>query len=191
MTEMSDPQSTQPSRLLYRALAWIAWLAVVGCMVAIVVIRTTAHTSDFALANAMTALLILATWLILTLALALSRLPRSWWRVALLTPIGVLALFLSVYKFQRFNGEMTPQFAWRWSSSDVGLANVAELGTSRASSSTTTDSITDSTTANLVEGAIAPELLAPRASDFPQYLGKNRDATLPHRAAFLRDYDLA
>lgn len=156
---MSETQSPVPKRAALRALSWIAWFAVVGCVVAIAVIRSTAHASDFAIANALTALLILVSWLMLTLALSLSRLPRSWWRVVLLAPICCLLLFVSAYKFQRFDGELSPQFNWRW-------------GSAGASTSMTSTVISD-------ERAIAPELLAPRWSDFPQYLGKNRDASLP------------
>ncbi|MCA9183433.1 MAG: PQQ-binding-like beta-propeller repeat protein, partial [Planctomycetales bacterium] len=150
-----ETQSPVPKRATLRALSWIPWFAVAGCMVAIVVIRSTAHSSDFAIANALTALLILVSWLMLTLGLSMSRLPRSWWRVALLAPICFLLLFLSAYKFQRFDGELSPQFSWRW-------------GTADASTSMTLDA-----------RKIAPEMFAPRWSDFPQYLGKNRDASIP------------
>ena len=151
---MTETQTLKPSRLR-RARGWIPWLVAFGCVLAIAVMRSTAHALDFAVANVVTAVLTVLAWLMLARALYLSRLPRAWWRVLLLVPIASLLLFLSVYKFQRFNGELSPQFTWRWGSSDASAAMNAGLK------------------------AIVPELLAPRASDFPQYLGKNRDAMLP------------
>ena len=156
---MTETQTPEISRLR-RFLGWIPWLAVVGCVAAIAAIRSTAHAWDFALANALTALLIFVAWMMLTLAVFLSHLPRSWWRVVLLGPIGGLLLFLSTFEFERFNGEMNPQFAWRWSSAEAS----ASMGAAPK--------------------AIRPELLAPRPSDYPQYLGKNRDGTLPHVSIF-------
>lgn len=151
---MSETQSPVPKRAALGILSWIPWFAVVGCVVAIAVIRSTAHASDFAIANALTALLILVSWLMLTLASPCLVCP-TWWRVVLLAPICCLLLFLSAYKFQRFDGELSPQFNWRW-------------GNAGASTSMTSTVTSD-------ERAIAPELLAPRWSDFPQYLGKNQD----------------
>lgn len=149
-----------PARGRFRRwFGWLPWLAAVGSVIAMVVVRSTAHRSDFAVANALTVVLTLVAWLSLALALFMSRLPRAWWRVALLAPLGLLLLFLSLFKFQRFNGEMSPQFTWRWN-------RLATEDNFKAADSNA--------------AGIAAEWLTPRDSDFPQYLGPKRDATVPH-----------
>ena len=116
-------------------------------------------------------------WLALVVALARSPAPRLYWRGMLLAPLILLLIFLAAYRFERFNGELIPQFTLRWTDgmdtrphavqpahiSDP-YANSAELATGAATVSTPSQ--------------IPPPMLAPRESDFPQYLGPNRDAAL-------------
>ncbi len=139
---------------------WLPWIVASGCLLAIVSIRMTAHTSDFAMANVLTTLLTFLAWLSLSLACATSSLPRFIWKILFFSPLAGSVLFLGLFKFERVDGDLTPHFQSRWTTnSRLPALNQAQTEGQ----------------ANL---GIAAELVAPRASDYPQYLGPQRDASL-------------
>jgi outer membrane protein assembly factor BamB len=143
----SSPQTGRIRRML-------PWLAALLIGAAIMPVRGLAQQLDFALGNILTLILGISCWLTLVSALVVSQLPRVVWKLALLLPIVCLAVFLSLFRLERVDGELRPQFVYRWKSLPA---------------------LPDETSAS----EFAAELIAPRESDFPQYLGPNRDATLP------------
>lgn len=153
-------------------LRFAPWIFAVGCLLAVLPIRLSAHTSDFATANILTVILLMLTWIACSIGLAQSSLPRVVPRLVFWGPLVVLACFFTFYKFERVDGELNPQFQYRWSR-ERALSNVeqpagplAELSQSDADASST-------------ESSIAKDLLAPRPTDYPQFLGPNRNAMLP------------
>ncbi len=144
-------------------LVWgraLPWVGVVACLLAIVPIQWTAHTDDFAEANVFTTLLATLCWLLAALGLYLSSLPRSLWKLTFFSPILALAVWLSIFKVKRLDGELRPRFSYRWQS-DANL-----VGTEA--------------TAGPELGGIAIELRQQSETDFPQFLGRNRDAMIPN-----------
>ena len=61
---------------------WIPRLFFFASLTALVAVRSTAHSTDFAVANLLTGLFSILAWLSLTVALAWSAIPRLWWRGA-------------------------------------------------------------------------------------------------------------
>lgn len=176
MTE-SQLQQSAPARRRLQVLNWLLWAAVPSGVVAIVLVRWTAHASDFAVGNVLSGLLALMVWLALIFAVARSTAPRSWWRSLLLVPLGLLLIFLAVYKFERFNGELVPQFTLRWNTAADARPQALQRGPIPDSKA---DADGPATVASAVTTArqITQQMIAPRKGDFPQYLGPSRDATL-------------
>ena len=184
------PSEPTPAARWPRIFNGLLWAAVIVGVVAIVVARWSAHASDFAFGNIMTGLLGLAVWLALVILLARSTAPRAWWRGLMLAPMLLILIFLTRYKFERFNGELVPQFTSRWSDpTDSPLPELqAPLPSDRtAPESQAAAAAPDSANVSAPESLsaphnprqeIAPQLLAPRQSDFAQYLGPDRDAML-------------
>lgn len=182
MTESQLPApQPQPASVARRSqvLNGLLWAAVPLGVIAIVVVRWSAHATDFAFGNVLTGLLGLMVWLVLILALARSTAPRIYWRALLLVPLGLLLIFLSIYKFERFNGDLIPQFSLRWSGAadtrpqsvqQDGSPDLNAVAADRASGAAAIDAAPQ----------IPPPMFVPRESDFPQYLGPSRDASLRH-----------
>ncbi len=136
---------------------WLPWVLAAASLMAIVPIRILAHTFDFALANLLTVLLGGVAWVWLTVALWLSHWPRMWWKVLAFVPLVALAVSLALFQFERVDGDLQPHFRFRWSATN----KLPALGVPKDSGPT-----------------IPADLLVPRDSDYPQFLGINRDANL-------------
>lgn len=136
-------------------------------LLATFIVRMVFKEYDGGLANVLTLILGFSTWLFLTLGLMASPCPPAYWRSAVAVPLILLVLGLSMFRFVRFDGELMPQFEPRW--------------TKKAS-------LPDSSVAtSLVQGDSMPvlipaEMLAPRATDFPQFLGQKRSGILESAA---------
>jgi outer membrane protein assembly factor BamB len=119
-----------------------------------VAIRALADRGDFALANILSFLLILAAWLLLIAGLKLSYLPRFLWKLGLILPASAMLIWVAIFKIERFDGDLIPIFRPRWAA--------------------------PSKLPQLANGEQDPEsILAPRDTDYPEFLGLHRDATLP------------
>ncbi len=133
-------------------LAWAVFC--LGCM-GIYFVRQRGPQLDFAVTNVMTFLLLVFMWLTAVVALQTSALPRWLWRSLLLLPIlGVVALF-SMFRIERIDGELLPQFRSRW-------APAAKLPS----------------VARAENMAVAIEKLQPRETDFAQFLGPQRNGVI-------------
>ncbi len=143
-------------------LKFAPWLVGVGFLLLILPIQLSAHTSDFAQANVFTAGLLALTWIAFSIGLALASLPRIVPRLFFFGPILAFAGFIALFKFERVDGELNPKFQFRWAS-DQALAN----------SSSSAREVT------AAGGASVANLLEPKPTDFPQFLGPNRNAMLP------------
>ncbi len=186
MPQSQLPQSG-PATRRSRVINGLLWAIVPLGLMAIAVVRSSAHAFDFAVGNVLTGLLVLTIWLALIFALARSTMPRLWWKGLLLIPLGLLLIFLTVYKFQRFNGELIPQFTPRWTAAN----DARPLGAHRAENpDSRTDAAAHAVDAPVASIApqIAPQMLAPRETDFPQYLGPGRDATI-HQVSLDPNWD--
>lgn len=178
MTESLQPAPAS-SRRISRVVNGVLWAAILLGVIGIVVVRWSAHTTDFAFGNVLTGLLALMVWLLLVSAVARSAAARIYWRGMLLVPLGLLLIFLAVYKFERFSGDLVPQFTWRWSgAADTRPPSVQHRGSpdpNAVAPGPATGAAASDAAAN------KPSLMfAPRESDFPQYLGPGRNGTLPH-----------
>ncbi|MCA9133153.1 MAG: PQQ-like beta-propeller repeat protein [Planctomycetales bacterium] len=138
-------------------LRTLPWLAIAGFLLAIVLVRSMAPRFDFALANVLTVLLAFAAWLALILGLYLSQLSRTVWKVVALLPLLAVLVGWAMFRFDRMDGELRPRFRSRWSPPP-------QLPSQEA-------------TAEHRQG-IPTAWLAERESDYPQFLGKNRDGRL-------------
>lgn len=126
----------------------IRWpLYVIGVFVLIMVVaQSTSHLFDHALANLLTTGLTFLGYFVLW-PLALRR--TGYARFAILAGILVIAGIVGMFNFDGFNAEMVPTFSARWAT--------------RAEPPDVTGDSTDNT-------------FAARETDFPQFLGRNRNA---------------
>jgi outer membrane protein assembly factor BamB len=124
-------------------------------------IRYFAETADFAVANVLTLLLAGVSWMSLVAASAASNAPRYYWKLLFLAPFLSLVALLLLYKFERLDGDLVPQFRARWSARQA-LPMLKSDGAAQAG-----------------PAPAVSELFAARSTDFPQYLGPTRDARLP------------
>jgi hypothetical protein len=138
-------------RLVTRICSALTVVLVIGLFL----LRSFAQQFDFSVANVLTLVMGFFTWLSLTIAFATSRLPRWYWRAVALTPLVVAALVLSLYRVVRIDGELVPQFEPRW--------KIARALPDQAQG----------------ESLTAADL-APRPTDFPQFLGPTRDGIVPN-----------
>ena len=118
--------------------------------------RSFAQRFDFGMANILTLIMGFSAWLSLTIGLASSRLPRWCWLSVALAPFVVIGVALCFVRVVRFDGELIPQLESRWK---------------------VVTAPPDHSQANQVAG-IPQALLAPRASDFKQFLGNDRTAVV-------------
>ncbi len=146
-----------------RWLRGLPWLAGAGFVFLILPIQLSADASDFAKANIFTAILLLAAWLAFSIGLALTSLPRLVPRIFFFGPIVALMIFLAAFKFERVDGELNPIFRLRWG----GEQQLAADATPSAGNGES------------VDGAkLPPQFFEARPTDFPQFLGPNRNAML-------------
>ena len=131
------------------------WLVALLLLLAIIAFRGFAHRLDFAMANILTFVLGICCWLTVVAALVIAKFPRRAWMLVGLAPPLCLAAFLVFFRFERLDGELRPQFAYRWAST-----------TRLSDQPPSTDDF-------------PAELRTPRDSDYPQFLGPRRDAMLP------------
>ncbi len=132
---------------------WLPWIVASSCVLVIASIRLTAHTSDFAMANLLTLLLGFLAWLALVLAFASSTFPSWMWKIGVYLPIALFCALFMLFKFERVDGELRPHFRSRWTNSS-SLPTLVSDAAQR----------------------IPAQLLEPRPSDFPQFLGPKRNA---------------
>lgn len=130
--------------LLFLAFLGVAFIGVMRL--------TVAHT-DYAVVNALTVLVAFLCWLLLSLGLSTSPMPRPLWKIAFLLPIVLGVCFFSLYRVKRFNGELAPQFEYRWvGESTLPIGELAK--------------------------EITEQRIEKRSTDFAQFRGENRDGSI-------------
>lgn len=152
--ELPQNSPRQSPRMVTR----IAAAATVVLLISLFLSRAFAQRYDFAIANLLTLILGFATWISLVLGLVSSRLPRSLWRSVALAPLVAIAVTLAMYRVTGFDGEIVPQLQWRW------------LRTNAPPEPASNDRAAQ----------IDASKIEPRPTDFPQFLGANRNATVDH-----------
>ncbi len=155
---MSDRITENSENRTRNTLAWwrfIPWILAACCVLGLIWMRFGAEVNDFGFLNVVSYLLALAAAIFGLLALMLTT-GRRVWLTALLVPIALGAVLLTFFRIDRVDSEIVPKFVWRWNK-----------------------------TAELPKSSGVPEIaedgfFAPRDSDYPQFLGKNADSTLPN-----------
>lgn len=132
---------------------WLAFVVVV--LVGVLIHRNRAVDGDFAIATIVTYLAAVLIWLSGWLVLMLTGFRRLWKYVLAVPLLMVLGLF-GAFRFDRVDGELRPQFSWRWGRAP-NLPNV------NAPDNSTPLTITVSSES--------------RPTDAAQFLGPNRNAT--------------
>ncbi len=155
------------ARSLWRGLAW-APAAI--CLIAIVYLRANAENMDFGMVNVLTYLLAMAMWIATIAALGFSSGTRSA-VVVLLVPIVLGGLFFAFYRLERFDSEINPRFVSRWQP-------YSELPVAASSGGSKSGSAEAGATA---ASPLSDNFFATRSTDFPEFLGPERDATLPQQ----------
>ncbi len=154
--EMDPAVVTKPSR------SWIGKLALVLIpllIVGITLVRFAADDVDFAIANLLTALMSLLLWLFGVIALYCTPgISRLFWKGLLAAPFVLGLVVAGLFEFERLDGELKPRFRPRWSPD------------------ATLPTLSDTPVENAVE---QDERFVSRQTDFPQFLGPNRDGMLP------------
>lgn len=151
----ATPGGNRAERGASRRTPLVCWLAVLALILSTIIVRQIASGFDFAMANILTVLLSFLTWAVAVVAMRLTSVSRFYDRLLLWGPIVGGAIALGLFKFERLDGELRPKFSPRWSSS-------AALPSQLESAQPSVDS----------------SLLAPLDSDFPGFLGRDRDATI-------------
>jgi outer membrane protein assembly factor BamB len=152
-----EPAGTKPPATGRRSPPWPVWLILVLCAVALVLLRgfadvESANRNIATFVLGMIASITLLTWFVL----------RSGYRrgvrwSALAAVAAGVAVAASLLRIDQFDGALVPTFAWRWQAPRDQLLPAAHAAV--------TEPLTD--------------LVADSLHDFPQFLGPNRDATLP------------
>lgn len=133
-------------------LAALSWLPVILVFAGLIFVRRMAADLDHALANIMTVGLLLLGWLFLMVALLFSK-RKSWAGLVLALPFVAGLVGVALFRFERLDAELVPQFTPRWSAKralpqDAG----GEVG--------------------------GDAFFVATDHDFPQYLGPDRDGRL-------------
>lgn len=149
---MSEPRAIE-KRWIQSSIGWgVAWALVVGSLlVAVVVFRMQAVDSDHAKANLATYFGLLCIWITTVVCLFGSRRHRESLGI-LISPIVCGLLFMAAFRMERVDGELIPHFALRWKSPTA----LPKLDSSLADDQRV--------------------LFEPRPTDWPQFLGQNRDS---------------
>jgi outer membrane protein assembly factor BamB len=158
--EQSSTKRSPPRQLSRRLGRWILSILPLLCLIMIVPVRYSAEAADFAVANVLSLLLTGLAWLSLVAALAVSHAPRYVWKLLLFIPVVGMLLLFALYKLERLDGDLVPQFRARWGARKALPMLKNELPGQAGP-----------TPAELL-------LFAPRSTDYPQYLGPTRDARL-------------
>ncbi len=162
MNAPAQQKTEKPAPVIGLASAGLLMFA--GCAIGIVLyLRVWAASLDHAIVNAATAGLFFFAWLLVSCAFWMSAAPRRLWRSVFFAPIVGAIIFFAFYKVKRVDGELVPQFTSRWAK-ETALPDVTADIAPVAESS---------------DEAEMPQWLQVRSSDFPQFLGPNRDGTLP------------
>lgn len=161
MNATDEAAPHQPHRM--KLIQLLPWVCVLLALVGIVVVRSTAAQGDFALANILTAVFGSLAWLLSVLGLATCGVRRSIWVVLLVLPPLLLAGFLVQYRVERVDGDLVPHFVSRWSEPKI------------------------LPTADDQQPAVE-EIFVARSSDYPQFLGPDRNAMLDS-IALTTDWD--
>jgi outer membrane protein assembly factor BamB len=143
-----------PAGPFARWTARIAWLGVGLAGLGITAANILSSRSDFAATNILTFVLSVLIWVLLIIGFKNSTLPRSIWRTLLVLPMLGLAVFLSMYGLERLDGELVPRFRFRWATR--APLPVAEAG----------------------PVALEAAMFQSRSTDYPQFLGPNRDGKI-------------
>lgn len=149
----ADSQTADSS--LRRTLRWIPWLMLVAVCMAALAARQNAANSDHALINIAVAGLSFLGWLILLGALWSSRSLRGWAKFVAVAPLLAGIIFAVLFRFERLDSELVPQFRPRWQPPE-------ELPNQTAGS----------------PGSPQDPFFAATDHDFNQFLGPRRDARL-------------
>lgn len=141
-----------------RRKLWFVWALLMALIVGgLLFHRSLAIDGDFANANQLVYAGTLLAW-VLTIVFALI---ANGWRMAMLTlAVSLLSVigFFSLFRFERLDGELRPQFGWRWGARPaLPLVSL------------------DSTESSVP----IPERFQSRETDSPQFLGPRRNATWP------------
>lgn len=146
--------SARPPKTFGLASIILFTLAIVA-IGGMLMLRWTAADRDYAVVNAITGVAILLAWILASSGLFASGLPRWMCRTAFGVPILGAAVFFSLYRVERVDGELKPHFVSRWQP-EQALA----------------------TPTGLSEAAQDLAWLQPRDTDSPQYLGPARDGVV-------------
>jgi outer membrane protein assembly factor BamB len=147
-TRESSASPSSGWRKLPPLLLAVALLLVAGVAIA----RTLAPHFDFAVANILTLIFGFFAWVAVVLAAATSASPRWVWRSLLGVPVALVVLLAVLYRFERVDAELVPKFTPRWQAAALLPDSVKPAGDA--------------------------ERFAPAPTDFPQFLGPNRNAVL-------------
>ncbi len=154
---MSNRISEMNENPTQKKLAWwgfVPWVLAACCVLGLIWMRFGTEVNDFGFLNVISYLLIIAAAMLSLLAMMLTTRLRVWLTV-LLGLIAAGAVFLTLFRIDRVDSEIVPKIVWR-------STKVAELPKSNDTAILTDDAF-----------------FAPRDTDYPQFLGKNGDATLP------------
>lgn len=152
---MSEPRAIEKRRI-QGSIGWgVAWALMVGALlIAVVVFRMQAVDSDHAKANLATYVGLLCIWITTVVCLLGSRRHRESLGI-LIGPIVCGLLFMAAFRMERVDGELIPHFALRWKRPTA----LPKLDSSLADDQRV--------------------LFEPRPTDWPQFLGQNKDSQLP------------
>ncbi len=148
----------QPTKKRSRPLSGkLALIFIPIGVLAILIVRVLAVEVDFAVANLLTVLISCLLWIAVVVALFTSQASRSLWKLVFAAPWVLLGVVLCLFRVERLDSELKPQFRLRWTPE-------IELPTSRGTT--------------LSQAADQDQRFVSRETDFPQFLGKNRDGIL-------------
>lgn len=152
---VSGPESVGGRSWKLSGLQIIPWVLLAVVSIAIAVVRSRAAASDHAVANLMTAGLLLFAWLLVLAGCYMVLSLRTIFTAVLIAPFLCALVYLSMFKFDRLDSELIPHFESRWQSTT--LLPVETSGMSAQSVDHTFEAGPD---------------------DFPQFLGPHRDARI-------------
>lgn len=154
------PDSTAPrakqTNMVLVGLRALLWSLLVVVVIGIFAAQQAAPNSDHAIINILTAGLSFLAWLVLLLALMTSGGLQSLVKWVAAAPFVALIVFIGLFRFERLDSELVPQFRPRWESPE-----------SLPTQST-----------NAAEQAVANEIFTATEADFPQFLGPDRNAQI-------------
>ncbi len=151
--------SEDPPILPIRSGSWrrnMPWILTVLLVAATLWMRSPLGPSDQGLVNVLTYVLMLVAWCLFVVGLMMMA-PRRVWITVAVMPVLLLVILLSLFRLERVDSEINPVLGWRWRPPPT------------LPQSTTQYNDADETDSKLFE---------PRETDFVQFLGKYRDASI-------------